>query len=159
MLPKQELNIKGIKPITKLFILDPSNILLLLLPHPVKEQLLVANILRRRRGRDKKRRKSKGEKLQPLLVRMGESNLPLPIKLMIPILLKKLKRYDASLGSLERSIREPTILIYALAFQRCRECGPSFKDLVLMTYLCHLINLYYQLLGSHPNLLLKGIRL
>ena len=133
-------------------ILLPLNLLLPLLPHLVKVQLLLARSLGRRRGRTR-RRISKGENLWPLPVRMGKSNLrplplkmvesnlqplpmrlgasnlPLLVKLVVLLLLRKLRRLDTNLIPLARFVKETTILIYFLASWRCRECGPNLKDL------------------------------
>ena len=152
-----------------LHIIHPSNLLLLLLPHLVKVQLLVTGNLERGRGRTR-RRIIKGEILRPLLMRMGErklqhlpirlgernlwtllmrlgasklqpflvrlvsSNLPLLVKLVVTILLRNLRRQDTNIGPLARYVRETTVLIYALEFQRCRECGPSLKEIQLLSH-------------------------
>ena len=115
-------------------ILHLSNILLLLVPHLVKVKLLVATNLGRRIGRDERRRKIKGENLRPLSFRLGAINLPLLVKLKVPILLIKLRKWDTNLGPLEIFVRETTTLIYTLASERCRECGPSLKELQFLSH-------------------------
>jgi hypothetical protein len=104
----QTLHPKNINLMLTLFLLRPSGLLPFLLPRLVKVLMLVTRRIRRRRkGRLRRRKISKGEINQPLLNMLG-----------VLMILKSLPTHVASPNSLAGFVRVTTFLRISMVFPR-----------------------------------------